>query len=64
VIRSLRDSFNDRFTQERYAAFLKLLENRCSTKIEFRVAETPVFLPASILEILSRAGADLLGSLM
>jgi len=64
VIRSLRDSFNDRFTQKRYAAFLKLLENRCSTKIEFRVAETPVFLPASILEILSRAGADLLGSLM
>ena len=64
MIRSLRRSFNERFTQDRYRALLEILEKRCSTKIEFRVAETPVFLPVSILETLSRAGADLLGRLI
>jgi len=64
VIRSLRSSFNERFTPARYAALLDLLEQRCSVKIEFRVAETPVFLPVSILETLSRAGADLLRRLI
>jgi len=64
VIRSLRSRFNERFTQDCYATLLSLLEKRCGTKIEFRVAETPVFLPASMLETLSQAGANLLDSLI
>jgi hypothetical protein len=58
VIRHLRRSFNDSFTAERYATLLRLLEERCRTPIEFRVGETPVFLPASLFETLANAGAE------
>jgi hypothetical protein len=64
LIGALRRSFNDRFTQGRYAALLDLLEERCSAKVGFRVAETPVFLPTSMLETLASGGADLVDHLL
>jgi hypothetical protein len=64
VIGALRRSFNDGFTPERYAALLGLLEERCRTRVAFRVAETPVFIPPSILEALASGGADLVTRLI
>jgi hypothetical protein len=59
VINDLRDIFNAQYRSEGYRALLKNLEARTGTKIEFRVAETPVFLPLAMLEEMAEAGADL-----
>lgn len=43
MIPALRKAFNDSFTKEKYEAFLRDLHSRHPGAIEFRVAETPVF---------------------
>src|SRR6266568_4629792 len=40
------------------------LRERCGTRVEFRVAETPIFVPASLLEAMAREGADLTADLI
>ena len=47
MISSLRDQFNQNYTAEKYAAFLQELNSRHAGAIEFRVAETPVFVDHS-----------------
>jgi hypothetical protein len=64
VIPPLRRRFNESFTSERYSTLLHLLEERCSARIEFRVAETPVFLHGPLLEKLARGGAELAQQLL
>lgn len=43
MVSSLRSSFNQNFTKEKYEAFLKDLDSLHPGQIEFRVSETPVF---------------------
>lgn len=43
MVPSARKAFNDAFTTERYQAFLEALNSRHPGAIEFRIAETPVF---------------------
>jgi hypothetical protein len=64
LIASLRDQFNRTFSPERYRTLLSLLEQRCRTKIEFRVAETPIFVPLALLEQMARSGAEMAKILM
>lgn len=45
MIPPIRKAYNEAFTKEKYEAFLKELENVHPGQIEFRVAETPVFIP-------------------
>ena len=45
MIPEIRSAFNEAFTKERYEAFLKDLNSKHPGAIEFRVAETPVFIP-------------------
>lgn len=45
MIPSIRKEFNKNFTKEKYEAFLKDLNAAHDSAIEFRVAETPVFVP-------------------
>lgn len=45
MIPAIRKEFNDNFTKEKYEAFLHELNNVHPGAIEFRVAETPVFVP-------------------
>jgi hypothetical protein len=45
MIPAIRKEFNKNFTKEKYAAFLEELNNTHPGAIEFRVAETPVFVP-------------------
>jgi hypothetical protein len=47
MIPSIRKAFNDNFTKEKYQAFLKELQDVHPNAIEFRVAETAVFVPRS-----------------
>ncbi|MBN9385425.1 MAG: hypothetical protein J0H74_32000 [Chitinophagaceae bacterium] len=41
----LRQAFNNTFTREKYEAFLKDLHSPYPGAIDFRIAETPVFIP-------------------
>ena len=45
MIPSLRKAFNQNFTKEKYESFLEELNQAYPGAIEFRVAETPVFIP-------------------
>ncbi len=64
MIPQLRAGFNPGVTPERYARLLELLEERCGTKVEYRIAETPVFLPLESLEEMAAAGSELTRSLL
>jgi hypothetical protein len=50
MIESLRKSFNKNFTEEKYQAFLKELHGVHPGQIDFRVAETPIFVPVTFRE--------------
>ena len=45
MIPNIRQIYNSSFTKEKYEAFLKDLDNIHPGQIEFRVAETPIFVP-------------------
>src|SRR5436190_1479905 len=45
MIPSIRKKYNAEFTKEKYEAFLKELHNVHPGTLEFRVAETPIFVP-------------------
>jgi hypothetical protein len=45
MVPAVRKSFNQQFTQEKYAAYLEELDAAYPGAIEFRVAETAVFVP-------------------
>lgn len=64
LIPTLRRQFNEGYSAERYASLLKLLEERCGTRVEYRVAETPVFLPLPLLEQMAKAGIELTQTLL
>jgi hypothetical protein len=64
LIPELRARFNQRFTAADYTSLLALLEKRCGTRVEYRVAETPVFLPLPLLERMAADGAELAQTLM
>jgi hypothetical protein len=56
LIPELRRRFNERFSPARYASLLRLVEERCGTRVEYRIAETPVFLPLAMLEEMATRG--------
>ncbi len=64
MIPELRSQFNERFTAGNYASLLALLAKRCGTAIEYRIAETPVFMPLSLLDEMAAQGACLARTLM
>ena len=45
MIPSLRNTFNSEFSKEKYEAFLKELQAVHPGQLDFRVAETPIFVP-------------------
>jgi hypothetical protein len=64
VIPDLRIRFNRSFTLERYASLLAWLQEHCGVRVEFRVSETPIFVPLSLLEEMANAGAELAHALI
>ena len=50
MVSSVRNEFNKNFTQEKYNAFLKELDSMYPGAVEFRLAETPVFIPKAFTE--------------
>jgi len=59
MISNYRKSFNAGFTAEKYQSFIKGLEDGFS-EIPFRVAETPVFIPADLVGKLVDAGEEII----
>jgi len=45
MIKDLREQFNKEFTDEKYLAFLNDLNSKHPGDIDFRIAETPIFIP-------------------
>jgi hypothetical protein len=48
MVTALRKAFNEAFTQRQYESFLKELDRGHPGAIEFRIAETPVFVPQDL----------------
>ena len=64
LIPELRTHFNQHFSAESYSALLALQEQLCDAKVNFRIAETPIFVPLPLLEGMASAGAELAHSLI
>ena len=59
MIAEFRDTFNAQYRSESYLHLLAELESICGTTVEFRVAETPVFLAETLLAEMAHSGAML-----
>lgn len=64
MIPELRRRFNEGYTAEKYAAMLARLAKETGTQVEFRVAETPVFLPPTLLHEMADGGKALTKELL
>jgi hypothetical protein len=64
LIPTYREQFNRTYSPERYLALLDWLERRSGVKVQFRVAETPIFVPLAMLDNMSEAGAALANTLI
>jgi len=64
MLQPYRDRFNAQFTSAKYEDLLSQLNRITRTPIEFRIAETPCFFPNSLMEELSRTGAELTHQLL
>ena len=63
MVPSLRASFNESFTTEKYEAFLQELKSVHPDAIEFRVAETPVFVPKDFTQKMLSACEHIIDSI-
>ncbi len=63
MIPPLRQRFNAAFTDDRYHRFLQALEDMVGAKVEFRVSETPVFLPESLVQEMVAASRSIVAQL-
>jgi len=59
LIPDLREKYNSEFTEENYQTFLKDLYSTFNYHVDFRIAETPIFLPKDLLKEILNA-SDLL----
>lgn len=59
MIASLRQEFNAAYRASEYLELLTSLQRISTTRIEFRVSETPVFFPKALLEQMAEAGSAL-----
>jgi len=64
MIPALREEFNRNYTPQKYQNFLDSLASACGTPIGFRVSETPVFVPKSLLDQMAQYGHELVMQLL
>ena len=58
--KALRQQFNDRFTEEKYQAYLAQLESLHPGALDFRNAETPIYVPADFTKKMLAACDDII----
>jgi hypothetical protein len=59
MVPALRADFNARFTEEKYQQFLNTLDELSRCHVDFRVAETPCFIPKQLLDEMASIGIEL-----
>ena len=59
MIPDLRRAYNEAFSQEKYAAYRRSLEDQAGSRIEFHLCETPVFLPPDLRDEMVRAATEI-----
>lgn len=59
MISAFRTAFNARFSPAAYRDLHSLLAQRCGGPIQFRVAETPIFVSKALLEEMAEQGASM-----
>jgi hypothetical protein len=59
VIPSLRQAYNASYTNDRYSEYKRRLEERGRMAIPFRLAESPVFLPAALRDEMVEASLEI-----
>jgi len=59
VIPELRRAYNAAFTQQKYAEYRRRLEAESVCPIEFRLCETPTFLPPELREDMVRSSTEI-----
>lgn len=64
MISEPRRQFNEDFNPQKYAEVLAELDKRCGARVEFRIAETPIFVPRALLEEMADAGEAMTRALM
>ncbi|HVI08545.1 MAG TPA: hypothetical protein VND65_09660, partial [Candidatus Binatia bacterium] len=64
MIPSLRNAFNLQFTPEKYASFLRHIDQACGTHVHFRLSETPFFLPKALVDQMAEDGKELIRQLV
>ena len=57
---SLRRQFNEHFTEAKYLAYLQTIENLHPGSLEFRIAETPLFIPKDFTQKMLAACEDII----
>ena len=63
MIPELRKRFNERWTPQLYEEFLRGIDAAVGIHVQFRLSETPVFLPKPLLDKMVRYGQELYGQL-
>jgi hypothetical protein len=63
MIPKLRQAYNAAFTEDAYRAYQARLELEAGCPIEFRLAETPVFLPSDVRDEIVRSGLEIVALL-
>jgi hypothetical protein len=64
MIPSLRQHFNSCFTSEKYATFLRRIDDLCGAHVQFRLSETPCFFPKELIDRMAAAGKELIRQLV
>ena len=64
MIPSLRSAFNSSWSPARYAKFEAILAERFGEPPPFRLSETPIFLPKSLVDSAGQAGSELVHQLL
>ncbi len=59
MVKSVREAYNQSFTQEKYEAFVNYLTSLYNYEIEFRIAETPFFCDKAFSEKLVAGGEQI-----
>ncbi len=59
-----REYYNKNFTEAKYRLFLRRLDAVCGTHIEFRISETPFFIPTPLMHSMVQAGTEIIKQLV
>lgn len=58
-----RQAYNESFSEEKYKAFLQSIERDYPGELDFRLAETPVFVPSSLKKNLMEACEEIIATI-